>query len=70
LVANDLTLRADPTLLATVWNELTRVTTFFAIALPISSVRRSSERLRMDAAHAFRLAVTDPLTGLYNRLPE
>lgn len=67
LVANDLTLRAGPTLLATLWNELTRVTTFFAIALLTSSVRHSSERLRMDAARAFRLAVTDSLTGLYNR---
>ena len=66
-MANDLTLRADPTLLATVWNEFTRVTTFFAIALLISALRHSSEKLRTDAARAFRLAVTDPLTGLYNR---
>ena len=67
LVANDLTLRAGPTLLTTLWNEFTRVTTFFAIALLITSVRHSSEKLRTDAARAFRLAVTDPLTGLYNR---
>lgn len=67
LVANDLALRASPTLLATLWNEFTRVTTFFAIALLISSVRHSSERLRNESARAFRLAVTDPLTGLYNR---
>lgn len=67
LVANDLALRASPTLLATLWNEFTRVTTFFAIALLISSVRHSTERLRDESARAFRLAVTDPLTGLYNR---
>jgi diguanylate cyclase (GGDEF)-like protein len=67
LVANDLALRASPTLLATLWNEFTRVTTFFAIALLISSVRHSSELLRNESARAFRLAVTDPLTGLYNR---
>lgn len=67
LVANDLALRASPTLLATLWNEFTRVTTFFAISLLISSVRHSSERLRNESARAFRLAVTDPLTGLYNR---
>lgn len=67
LVANDLALRAGPTLLTTLWNEFTRVTTFFAIALLLSSVRHSSERLRTESERAFRLAVTDPLTGLYNR---
>ncbi len=67
LFTNDLTLRASPTLLATIWNEFTRITTFFAITLLISSVRHSAERLRTESERAFRLAVTDPLTGLYNR---
>jgi diguanylate cyclase (GGDEF)-like protein len=67
LVTNDLALRPDATLLTNVWNELTRVTTFYAIALLISSFGHAAERARTESARAFQLAVTDQLTGLYNR---
>lgn len=67
LVTNDLALRSAPTLIVNVWNEFTRVTTFYAIALLITSVRHSAERIRTESERAFRLAVTDQLTGLYNR---
>jgi diguanylate cyclase (GGDEF)-like protein len=67
LVSNDLTLRPSPTLLASLWNEFTRVVTIFALALLIVSFRASSERLRSHTEAAFRLATTDALTGLYNR---
>jgi diguanylate cyclase (GGDEF)-like protein len=67
LVTNDLALRPDTTLLTNIWNELTRVITFYAIVLFISSVRHSAERARRESARAFQLAVTDQLTGLYNR---
>lgn len=67
LVANDLTLRPGPTLFVNLWNEFTRVTTFYAIVLVISAVRHSAERMRVESERAFRLAVTDQLTGLYNR---
>jgi two-component system cell cycle response regulator len=52
---------------ALAWNEFTRVVTLIAIAVVIRSVRASSERARSDSERAFRLAITDPLTGLYNR---
>jgi diguanylate cyclase (GGDEF)-like protein len=67
VVSNDLTLRPSPTVLANLWNEFTRTVTLFAMALLIVSFRASSERLRSHSEHAFRLATTDPLTGLYNR---
>ena len=67
LVANDLTLRPAPALLSNVWNEFTRVTTFFAVALLISLVKDSAARTRAESERVFRLAVTDQLTGLYNR---
>jgi diguanylate cyclase (GGDEF)-like protein len=67
LVFNDLSLgvwTGWPTL---VFNEFTRVTTFLALAIVLSSVRDSTRRLREESDRAFRLAVTDSLTGLYNR---
>lgn len=67
VLSNDLTLRASSTLLANLWNEFTRAVTLFAMALVIVSFRASSERLRSHSEQAFRLAITDPLTGLYNR---
>jgi diguanylate cyclase (GGDEF)-like protein len=67
VVSNDLTLRPSPTLLANLWNEFTRTVTLFAMAMLITSFRESSERLRSHSEHAFRLATTDSLTGLYNR---
>jgi len=67
LVSNDLALRSAPALIVNVWNEFTRVTTFYAMALLIASVRHSAERVRVESERAFRLAVTDQLTGLYNR---
>lgn len=67
LVSNDLALRSGPALIVNVWNEFTRATTFYAIALLIASVRHSAERMRTQSERAFRLAVTDQLTGLYNR---
>ena len=41
--------------------------TLVAVGLVITTVRASSERARIDSERAFRLAITDPLTGLYNR---
>jgi len=67
LVVNDLALQPAPTLIANVWNEFTRATTFVAIVLLISRLRDSSARVRAEAERLFRLAVTDQLTGLYNR---
>jgi diguanylate cyclase (GGDEF)-like protein len=67
LVINDLTLRPSGSLLANTWNEFTRSVTLFAMAWLLISLRSSSEQLRSDSAHAFRLATTDALTGLYNR---
>ena len=67
VLSNDLLLRPSPGLLANVWNEFTRAVTLFALALLIASFRESSDRLRSHSEHAFRLATTDALTGLYNR---
>jgi diguanylate cyclase (GGDEF)-like protein len=67
LVANDLTIRPVPTPIAFAWNEFTRVVTMFAIALPLISLRASSERARSYSEETFRMAITDSLTGLYNR---
>jgi diguanylate cyclase (GGDEF)-like protein len=67
LVFNDLTFRPGAAPIATAWNEFTRVVTMFAIALLVISLRRSSERVRSYSEETFRMAITDPLTGLYNR---
>ena len=67
LVTNDLTVRPGAPAIAVAWNEFTRIVTMFAIALLIIYVRASSERVRTQSAETFRMAVTDQLTGLYNR---
>lgn len=67
LVGNDLTLRPGAAPLAVAWNEFTRSVTVFAVAMLILSLRSSSERMRSQSEETFRLAITDPLTGLYNR---
>jgi diguanylate cyclase (GGDEF)-like protein len=67
LVTNDLTVRPGAPAIAVAWNEFTRIVTMFAIALLIIYVRASSERVRTQSAETFRMAITDPLTGLYNR---
>lgn len=67
LVSNDLTVRSGAPAIAVAWNEFTRIVTMFAIALLIIYVRVSSERVRTHSAETFRMAITDPLTGLYNR---
>jgi diguanylate cyclase (GGDEF)-like protein len=67
LVINDLTFRQSAAPLATVWNEFTRVVTMFSIALLLISLRASSDRVRNYSEQTFRMAITDPLTGLYNR---
>src|SRR6185503_19238181 len=53
-----------PTLL---FNEFTRVSTFLGLAALLSSVRSTTRQLREESQKSFRLAVTDSLTGLYNR---
>ena len=67
LVTNDLTVRPGAPAIAVAWNEFTRIVTMLAIALLIIYVRASSERVRTQSAETFRMAITDPLTGLYNR---
>lgn len=67
LVSNDLTLRPLATPSAIAWNEFTRVVTMFAVALLLLALRSTSERAISQSEHAFRMAVTDSLTGLYNR---
>jgi diguanylate cyclase (GGDEF)-like protein len=67
LVANDLAFRATSSALSNAWNEFTRVTTFFAVGMLISLVRDSAARARAESERVFHLAVTDHLTGLYNR---
>jgi diguanylate cyclase (GGDEF)-like protein len=67
LVANDLTVRPGAPAIAVVWNEFTRVVTLFAIGALTLYVRTSSERVRSQSAETFRMAITDELTGLYNR---
>jgi diguanylate cyclase (GGDEF)-like protein len=67
LVLNDLTIRPETAPIAVAWNEFTRVVTMFAIALLLIAVRASSERARSYSEETFRMAVTDSLTGLYNR---
>jgi diguanylate cyclase (GGDEF)-like protein len=67
LVTNDLTVRPGAAPIAIAWNEFTRIVTMFAIAFLIIYVRAFSERARNYSAETFRLAITDPLTGLYNR---
>jgi diguanylate cyclase (GGDEF)-like protein len=67
LVFNDLSLRPANALISNVWNEFTRATTFFALVTLMSLVRDSSVRIRAESERAFQLAVTDQLTGLYNR---
>jgi diguanylate cyclase (GGDEF)-like protein len=67
LVANDLAYRAVASPLANVWNEFTRIVTILAIALSLMQVRILSERARHSSERAFQMAITDPLTGLYNR---
>lgn len=67
LVSTDLAFRAGPSPLVNVWNEFTRATTLYAIALLLGTARHSAERVRTESERAFRLAVTDQLTGLYNR---
>jgi diguanylate cyclase (GGDEF)-like protein len=67
LVSNDLTVDLGTPPTARAWNEFTRVVTVFAVAGLITFVRASSDRARSDSERAFRLAITDPLTGLYNR---
>jgi diguanylate cyclase (GGDEF)-like protein len=67
LIFNDLSLGSATSWPTLVFNEFTRVSTFLAFAMLLSSVRRSSRRLREESERSFRLAVTDSLTGLYNR---
>jgi len=67
LVTNDLTVRPGAAAIAVAWNEFTRIVTMFATALLIIYVRTSSERIRTESAETFRMAITDELTGLYNR---
>jgi diguanylate cyclase (GGDEF)-like protein len=67
LVVNDLTVRPGAAPIAVAWNEFTRVVTIFAIALLLMSLRASSERVRIYSEETFRMAITDSLTGLYNR---
>ena len=66
LLSNDLS-RFDAGPVAAAWNEFTRAVTMFAAALSIVFVRASSQRARSDSERAFQMAITDPLTGLYNR---
>ena len=67
LIANDLALGLQESWLTFAFNEFTRVTTFFALGFVLAGLRRSGERLREESERSFRLAVTDELTGLYNR---
>jgi diguanylate cyclase (GGDEF)-like protein len=67
LIFNDLSLGVATSWPTLAFNEFTRVTTFLTLAIVLSSLRSSSLRLREESDRAFRLAVTDPLTGLYNR---
>ena len=67
LVSNDLAAGPAFPPSALVWNEFTRIVTMFAVALLIIYVRVTSERVRSYSEQAFRMAITDPLTGLYNR---
>jgi diguanylate cyclase (GGDEF)-like protein len=67
LIFNDVSLGVETSWATLVFNEFTRVTSFLAFAILLSSVRGSSRRLREQSARSFRLAVTDSLTGLYNR---
>jgi diguanylate cyclase (GGDEF)-like protein len=67
VVVNDLQFRAGSTVFSNVWNEFTRATTLVAVVVLVSSVRASAVRARSESERAFVLAVTDQLTGLYNR---
>ena len=67
LIVNDLTLGGGTSWPTLLFNEFTRVSTFLALAALLSSVRRTSQQLREQSERSFRLAVTDSLTGLYNR---
>jgi diguanylate cyclase (GGDEF)-like protein len=67
LVANDLAFGPQGSWTTLAFNEFTRVTTFFAVGLVLSGLRRSREQLREESQRTFRLAVTDELTGLYTR---
>jgi diguanylate cyclase (GGDEF)-like protein len=67
LVTNDLTVRPGAPAIAVAWNEFTRVVTLFAVGALTIYVRNSSERVRTQSAKTFRMAITDELTGLYNR---
>ena len=67
LVINDLTLRPGAPPLALAWNEFTRTVTIFAIGGLIVFLRASTDRVRRSSEENFRMAITDSLTGLYNR---
>jgi diguanylate cyclase (GGDEF)-like protein len=67
LIFNDLSLGGATSWPTLVFNEFTRVSTFLALAILVSAVRLSTRRLREESDQSFRLAVTDSLTGLYNR---
>ncbi|HEV8468604.1 MAG TPA: GGDEF domain-containing protein [Candidatus Limnocylindria bacterium] len=67
LVANDLAFGPQGSWTTLAFNEFTRITTFFAVGLLLSGLKRSREQLREESQRAFRIAITDELTGLYNR---
>lgn len=67
VVGTDVLLDAEPSPVAFLWNEFTRVSTLVATGVLITALRKRFTRMEVDHEGAFRRAVTDPLTGLYNR---
>lgn len=67
LVSGDLAVASDLPLLAIVWNEVTRAVTLLAVAALVTSARSGHDRLLEEREQLFQVAITDSLTGLYNR---
>jgi diguanylate cyclase (GGDEF)-like protein len=65
--AGDVTFAGDVSPTALLWNEFTRVTTLLATPGFVMWLRRTRERLRIEREALRSIAITDPLTGLYNR---